>query len=342
MAITKLSDPIWDTRLQAIWIIYAGVYSLAAADLPSYRWIESIIITVGGLLVIILLCQTLIAKDHIASRKTLLVAFGSLIFILQKSADPYHDYTGTLYASIFGIFVLIPLWLLDANSAREQIILLSILAITAGAMFSLVQLGATLVVKWIIVISSLPAGSLLIAPHVAGIAAGMSAFLFSNSFLLRDWARTSDAYGSRLLTTLVVVFLYGFGAFITTYSNWATIIHGVKSNRAGLCLGVIYFFTLSASITCYLSVYRIKCKRKFMLRSIALVFMAVILATITTSEFEIASAYFPFLQPPFEQRFFFIELIPSFTLILCCWVCANIFRKLAGYMDGGELTINIQ
>ena len=83
---TKLSDPIWDIRLQAIWIVYAGVYSLAT-DLPAYRWIQSAIITMGGFLVIVLLCQTLIARDRIASRKTLLVAFGSIIFILQKSFE---------------------------------------------------------------------------------------------------------------------------------------------------------------------------------------------------------------------------------------------------------------
>jgi hypothetical protein len=110
------SQAIWDARLQAAWIVFAGRYAISGALLKGsifLRLTSSAFLTAASLLVFLLVCHTVVVVDRAASRKTLLVALAACLFIAQKSVDTYSDQNGVLFALLFSCAIFILIWIAE-------------------------------------------------------------------------------------------------------------------------------------------------------------------------------------------------------------------------------------
>jgi hypothetical protein len=189
-----LSKPLWDIRLQAMWIAFTGLYviigtTFITANPAMARLLSSAFLTIAGGLVLLLMCHTVIATDRNASRKTLLVALTACLFFVQKSYDTYHDVNGLIFAIIFSAIILTVVWLPDESAARDRIMLTSIAVLLAAIAFSCFQLIATVIEQRLIRWQHLPPQAMIVSPHVAGILSGMMSFLVLDSHVAKSVKR---------------------------------------------------------------------------------------------------------------------------------------------------------
>lgn len=75
-----INDPIWKTRLQVMWIVFAALYSMIAKSHPT-RELSSLLTVLAGALLIALLGHVLMETKQEKMRPVLLVAFGATVFV---------------------------------------------------------------------------------------------------------------------------------------------------------------------------------------------------------------------------------------------------------------------
>jgi hypothetical protein len=230
------------------------------------------------------------------------------------------------------------LWLPDESPSRGRITLLCILTIGAGVAFSSVQLLATIAEKLIIKIGSFPQDALVIAPHVAGIAAGMSSFLIYNSRLLKRWPHYVKLHSKFHIGILLVISLVLFGAFIVTYSNWRTIRLHNGSLGITVTLGVTYYITQLASLITFLWIVT---NSKISVVHLIGAFSVSIIGSYLTA-FELTMTLNATSQTVvFMNRFLYLELPPFSTLIACCWLSAYGIQRLGAYLTAHHPSVTL-
>jgi hypothetical protein len=251
------AKPLWDIRLQAIWITFTGIYVIVgttyvAANPLNARWLSSAFLTIAGGLVLLLVCHTVIAMDRNASRKTLLVALTACLFFVQKSYDTYHDVNGLIFAIIFSSIILTVLWLTDESPVRDRIMLTSIAVLLAAIAFSGFQLLATLLEQRLLRWQNIPPQVMIVSPHVAGILSGMMSFLVLDSFIAKS-ANRMQVPRSDLPRRFFLFFGCAIVTVTFTYlANEARFRPGFLNTGLGVAFTVgyvaIHIFTISICV----------------------------------------------------------------------------------------------
>ena len=167
----NISSPIWNHRIQILWIAFTAFYITTGAFF-SHRWISSVMITIGALLVLLINCHILHETIIDKARPTLLLAFASCLFLAQESTKVYKDDLGTIFSIIIGLSCGITAWVDDEKlmeSLKTTVFSVLIFLITT----SVTQLSCTVSIKKLITYNLLPQCIYIISPHTFGIMLGI-------------------------------------------------------------------------------------------------------------------------------------------------------------------------
>lgn len=168
----SFSDPIWDFRLQAIWILYTAIY-IFIGRVSNERVVSSIAILIGGILVVSVFIHILVEKDSNRARTTLLVALAATIYFVKESIDVYNDYLAAIFSGIFGLQFL-TLILLDENSTRTLLKYRFFSTMSLVLIASSILLLVTIIIKFVIKEVNVGAGYYLAGPLGTGAFAGLA------------------------------------------------------------------------------------------------------------------------------------------------------------------------
>jgi|GEM_PF-2816682 len=235
-----LKDPIWDSRLQAIWIVFSGIY-LSTGTFHSVRWLSSLAITIAGFLILFLACHTLVAAEPEKSRNTLLVSLAGCLFLIFESWRTYHDSIGSVFAAIFALALTMMIWLRDDHPSRIRISYTFILLMLACLIFSFFQLAITIITKIISVEMAGQTGPILIPAHVIGMLSGMVAFLVLDRRVLRSLFSDSVPRHPWFYENFRMVFFPAIGIGLTWYFNIDTLEQQMLNRQEGLIFSFFYF-----------------------------------------------------------------------------------------------------
>jgi hypothetical protein len=252
------AQPIWDIRLQAAWITFTGIYLIAGSKIMEYmahpRWVSSLFLTIAAVLVLLLVCHTVVAKDKSASRKTLLVALTACLFFVQKSGETYHDNNGVIFATIFSVIILSLVWLRDESALREQIKFDTISVLVATIIFSIVGLMSTFLERLLIEAQHVSENRMLIAPHVSIIMVGAAVFYLLDNYIAErtnsiELFRYSflDCFIRSLIAVVIAV-------AVVHITNIERLTDSILNTRIGVVFtaGYVFVFMISALVCIWL------------------------------------------------------------------------------------------
>jgi hypothetical protein len=331
-----LAKPIWDIRLQAMWITFTGLYVIVGtteyvtSSPATARLLSSAFLTIAGGLVLLLICHTVIAADRNASRKTLLVALTACLFFVQKSSDTYHDTNGLIFAIIFSAIILTIVWLPDESHIRDRIMLSSIAVLLAAIAFSGFQLVTTLIEQRVLKWQNLPTAAMVISPHVAGILSGMTSFLVMDSFIARSAGRMS-----MLRRELSQRFFLFFGSAVTTVvftyvANKARFTAGFLNSGLGVVFTAGYVCLQILVVLACLSIICSKVVGARIAKAIMLVVIAIMSGWALAGLHHLVHA--PHGQATVWHTYLILYFLPMMSLVVASGVCAELLVVICDHL----------
>ena len=236
-----LSEPIWEARLQAIWIFFTACY-ISIGNVYSSRWISSLIITIAGMLLLLLVCHSVASKDKSRNKNTLLVAVAACLFISFESYKTYKDFAGSIFAAIFALSISLIVWIKDDDPKIVRVIYAVILMLVSMLIFSLIQLLSTVSIKQLWFINYVETTGVYVAPHVVGIVVGMCVSLILDKRIIEKTIQVEVIrydFKYRLLRLLIFPLL---GFYLVYLFNYNSVSSALKDELDTILLISLHFF----------------------------------------------------------------------------------------------------
>ncbi|MGZ8216617.1 hypothetical protein [Methylomagnum sp.] len=168
MASINISDSVWDSRVQVLWVAVALLYSFSDDKVLGNKGLSSFIILMGGGLVFFLIIHVLVCGMMDRTRQTLMVALTASSVLIYQSAAKFKDYGDAFFASIFALLVATLLWMPDNYKKRNRLMVNSIVIMALILWVSLIQLGTTVLSKLILKALQEPDNYMIYGPQGVG------------------------------------------------------------------------------------------------------------------------------------------------------------------------------
>lgn len=277
---THFTSPIWNHRLQLIWVAFTGLYVTVGA-VNSAIWVSSIMITLGALLIVISVAQILPNTNIDSARPTLLLAFASLLFLTQESINVYNDRLAAIFAATIAVSSGLLAWVeSESLSRRLKQTVFSVLILLVLTSFT--QLIVTISLKHFISKQLLPPQVYIIAPHALGISTGIMLGFSAGRFLVS--ANLSSLKKRFFLGAFIFFFVI---ATLTGFAfNDRRILNLVSNREAGYVYAALYTFIYLSlfSGASYSYLHRVNITRFRLPLFVDFIFvMPIVLAAATTS-----------------------------------------------------------
>lgn len=186
----KISDPVWDSRLQVLWVMLALFFSFVDDKIPGKTGLSSLIILIGAVLILFLLLHVWVCGISDRTRQTLIVALASSSFLVSESSLKFKDYGDAFFSIIFSTIIAILLWIPDNHIIRKKWTLKSIIVMTLIVWISLIQLGTTILLKYFLKQLSESSDYMIYGPQ------GVGAFYALGIGIIMDWYMLSENVNS--------------------------------------------------------------------------------------------------------------------------------------------------
>jgi hypothetical protein len=115
-----LSHPIWESRLQVLWILLSAAYAIFGKSDPR-RAVSSILVVIAGFLLIALFAHVMFAREAHEAKAALLVAFASSVFLATTSYVDFKDPLASGFAISFSLMCGSLLCLELSGRASQQL-----------------------------------------------------------------------------------------------------------------------------------------------------------------------------------------------------------------------------
>jgi hypothetical protein len=328
------AQPIWDTRIQALWITFTGIYvifgSYATARLAYPRWVSSFFLTIAAILVILLVSHSVVAIDKNASRKTLLIALTACLFFVQKSGDVYKDYNGVVFSILFSIFIFILVWLPDDSIVRDRLKLHAIAMLIAAIIFSAMELLATVCVKMIMQYYQIPYEIMVISPHVAGISVGMSSFFLLDTYLAQRANCFVGERTSMLRRLLRILMAVGIAIFITHLANMARFKVSILNTVPGIAFSSLYVVILVGVVSTCIWLFHVAVLRNAFARGGVFLTLAVVTTIGLAALHRVVQMLSGQALTDFVLLCTSIYSLPAFSIVVATIATTVSFRTICG------------
>jgi uncharacterized membrane protein len=245
------------------------------------------------------------------------------LFIAQKSAETYRDYNGTCLAAFFACVIFVVLWLPDTNKLRGRIAFDIISSLLAVGVFSAFQLAATIGVQTILAALKSPKELLMIAPHLTGILAGISAFIIVND------AVQPKIVGAPRVTSQTVLRTVGalsISAVITHFANLTRFEHTLLSTLPGALFSLAHVVVSTTAIVLVVRIYYSARFEHTYLRLLLLGALAVGLSVTLALCHQLVEYCLHRTQTNFWSLNLQIYLIPALSVVVAGYTAAALFR----------------
>lgn len=329
-------SPLWSNRLQLLWVSFTVLF-IAIGEYYTSRWISSVLVTIGALLILLIITQILHVKDISKTRPTLLLAFISILFLGKEALNVYSDKLALLFCLLVALCLAILVWSNDDKFTYYlKTLLFTILIFLVLLSFS--QLISTLSIKYLISEHNIPKEIYIISPHALGMTIGiMLGASFSNSLIKTN---NDDINITKLLLCFALFYILAIWA---SYSfNNLRIEMLTTNNKIGLLYTAIYtFFQLSITITS-MAYYVIKRKNTLSFLSQWTEFLLLIPLVIATISTTVNSVFYTIgneLVYPIILSFA-IEWFSSFLLVATILLSSKLVSMISNWAHYQEIMYN--
>jgi hypothetical protein len=215
------------------------------------------------------------------------------------------------------------LWLPDTNRLRGRIAFDIISSLLAVGVFSAFQLATTIGVQTIISALKSPRELLMIAPHLTGILAGVSAFIIVNDSVQPKITGASRAAAQTVLRTVGAL---SISAVITHFANLVRFEHTLLNTLPGALFSLAH---VVVSVAAIILAVRISISDRFKntyLHLLLLAALAIGLSATLALCHHLVEYFAHGAQTSFWSLSLQIYLLPGLSLVVAAYTAAALLR----------------
>ena len=325
----RFTDDIWILRIQLFWVMYTLVYILCGNYIKS-AFISSLLITIGGGLIALLLLHNLKEKDTEKINNIVYIALISWAFLIEKSVNEHNDYLGGVFALVYAFFIGWLLWMRHSNPFKKYLKYTVFLVLFVSAICSFTQLFVTVGIKSIDHRFFTASEYYIIGHHGFGTAVGLIASLWFGARLLPQSLPDNDLAHQGMNTRfhcIVLLVILILGVF---FGNEKRLLAHFESNAIwfSVIYSVVYVFSLIYCISfCLKSKGTTEILRRIVMISIFYPIFTSLVASLVIWNYSLLSA-----EQNFLNRWLIFEYLPTITFSLVFLASIIAARRLSSHV----------